>query len=123
VFVLASADFQTNIADCRSRPTLYDSSQVNGAWLGQSTVVANKHYRQATDADFAKAVASDTEAAQKAAPQTRGESHAERPAHEKAPVLFGSATLRETLQNGGMGDTGLEPVTPSLSSWCSNQLS
>ncbi len=22
-----------------------------------------------------------------------------------------------------VGDTGLEPVTPSLSSWCSNQLS
>ena len=27
------------------------------------------------------------------------------------------------IPDSGMGDTGLEPVTPSLSSWCSNQLS
>ena len=26
-------------------------------------------------------------------------------------------------QKKGVGDTGFEPVTPSLSSWCSNQLS
>ena len=44
-------------------------------------------------------------------------------AHEKAPVLPGLAMSHEPEQNGGMGDKGLEPLTPSLSSWCSNQLS
>jgi hypothetical protein len=28
--------------------------------------------------------------------------------NKKAPVLLGSANFRETLQTGGMGDTGLE---------------
>jgi hypothetical protein len=66
--------------------------------------VANKHYWQVTEADFANAVAPDAEAAQKAAQrahaENRGESHPAKPAHEKAPVLPGSAIIRDTLQNG-----------------------
>jgi hypothetical protein len=89
------------------------------ASLGHSTLVANKHYWQVTDADFTKAIGSNPKAAQKAAQRAHaecsGESHATKPAHKKAPVLLGSATFRDTLQNGEVGDTGLEPVTPSLS--------
>ena len=54
---------------------------------------------------------------------SRGGSRVTTAAHKKAPVLLGSAIIREDLQNRGVGDTGLEPVTPSLSSWCSSQLS
>jgi hypothetical protein len=42
---------------------------------------------------------------------------------KKPPVLLESALSRGKLQDRGMGDTGLEPVTSSLSSWRSNQLS
>ena len=89
--------------------------------------MATKHYWQVTDADFVKAIGDGEEAAQNPAQRAHadssGESHATKTAHEKAPVLLGSATVCDDLQNRGMGDTGLEPVTPSLSSWCSNQLS
>ena len=60
------------------------------------------------------------QAAQKAAQQAhataRNEPQAQPAAHENPPVLLGSASSCETLQNRGVGDTGLEPVTPSLSS-------
>jgi len=42
-------------------------AHVAAAWLGHSTLVANKHYWQVTDADFAKAIAGDAEAVHKAA--------------------------------------------------------
>jgi hypothetical protein len=94
-------------------------AHVAAAWLGHSTVVASKHYWQVTDADFDKAVRAQSEAAQNPAQQahaeSRGDSQAATPAHEKAPVIRAFATLGETLQYRGMGDTGLEPVTPSLS--------
>jgi hypothetical protein len=52
-------------------------------------------------------------AAHKAAQQVHAggskELHAKPPAHKKAPVLLGSALSRETVQNWGMGDEGLEP--------------
>ena len=62
----------------------------------------------------------------------RSRSHAEsrcdsqtvlRGSHEQASSLQVLASSCETPPISGMGDTGLEPVTPSLSSWCSNQLS
>ena len=43
---------------------------VAAAWLGHSTVVANKHYWQVTDADFTKAIGPDKEATEKAAQKT-----------------------------------------------------
>jgi site-specific recombinase XerD len=97
-------------------------AHVAAAWLGHSTLVVNKHYWQVTDSDFTKALAADPKAAQKAArkaaqqahAETRDESQSPKPAHEKAPVLLGSAIFRETPQNGGMGGTGLEPVTSTV---------
>ncbi len=80
-----------------------------------------------TEADFAKAIAGGAEAAQKAAQHNsvehRREPHAQSSAHEKAPGLLETTALGDSPQNRGMGDIGLEPMTPSLSSWCSNQLS
>lgn len=80
-----------------------------------------------TDADFARASGRGLKAAQNAAQsmhaENRLEPQREPSAHEKSPVFQCSAALSETLPNGGVGDIGLEPMTPSLSSWCSNQLS
>jgi len=45
-------------------------AHVAAAWLGHSTLVANKHYWQVTDADFAKAIGTD-EAAQNPAQQAQ----------------------------------------------------
>lgn len=97
-------------------------AHVAAAWLGHSTIVANKHYWQVTDADLARAnapaQASDKSAAQNPAQHTHAASSAEsrstQPAHEKAPVLLESASLCETLPNRGMGVTGLEPATPTV---------
>jgi integrase len=106
-------------------------AHVAAAWLGHSVLVANKHYWQVTDADFAKAMVDGESATQnkpreqslqKAAQKTaqpahaeaRGRSRSEPADNKKAPVLLGSASFRDTLQTGGMGDTGLEPVTSTV---------
>ena len=103
-------------------------------WLGNTQAVAMRHYVDVTDADFERAVADDgtaehapTEAEEKAAQNaaqservgTGCESHAEGPAHEKAPALQGSATCGETLQNRGMEAAGIEPASRDSSTQAS----
>ncbi len=96
-------------------------AHVAAAWLGHSTVVASKHYWQVTDDDFARAAGGSAPAAQKAAQQAHAgscnESQPARSEHKKTPEMPGFAASCEITQNGGVGDTGLEPVTPSLSSY------
>jgi integrase len=92
-------------------------------WLGNTQAVAMRHYVDVTDADFERATKggelADEKAAQKAAQSERAgtglESHAEGRAHEKAPVLQGSATCGDTLQNGGMEAAGIEPASRNIS--------
>ena len=103
--------------------------QVVTSWLGNTPDVAMKHYLMTTDKHFERAIAGDateehapTEAERKAAQNaaqservgTGCESHAEGRAHEKTPVLQGSATCGDTLQNGGIAGTGFEPATSRL---------
>ena len=99
---------------------------VAAAWLGHSTVVANKHYWQVTEADFEQATgqgatAGETaigKAAHNAAQSVRaggsltlqGKNH-----QEKKPLeLQGATTLRDPLQFQSVGDTGFEPVTSAV---------
>ena len=93
-------------------------AHVAAAWLGHSTIVANKHYWQVTDVDFTNALTTTPKAAQNPAQQAhaegRGESHSTTTAHKKAPVFPSLATYGETLQNRGMGDEGLEPPTSTV---------
>jgi len=93
-------------------------AHVAAAWLGHSTIVANKHYWQVTDDDFTKAIRAGAQAAQNPAQQAHAhgsnESHVERPARKKTPDLLGSAALCETLQSRGVGDEGLEPPTSTV---------
>jgi len=63
-------------------------AHVAAAWLGHSTLVANRHYWQVTDADFAKAIGSEEVAqnpAQQAHATSRTDSHDQPPAHKKKP--------------------------------------
>lgn len=87
-------------------------------WLGNTQAVAMRHYVDVTDSDFERAAAGDGNAAQKAAQHAhatgRKESQATRPAHEKTPVLQGSASLRDTLQNRGMEAAGIEVFYQNL---------
>ena len=106
-------------------------SHVAAAWLGHSTIVAAKHYWQVTDADFEKATKGEGSTEEKSLHKALQSVHAEsrvvsQPAttsHEQTPGLREGTSSREILRMCSVGDTGLEPVTPSLSSWCSNQLS
>jgi len=44
-------------------------------------------------------------------------------ADESADAVVSCASLRDDARSRMVGDAGLEPATPSLSSWCSSQLS
>ncbi len=92
-------------------------------WLGNTQAVAMRHYVDVTDADFERAVSGDAqrveEAAQKAAQQAhvmkRSESQPTKAVNEKTPVLQGSASSCETLQNRGMEAAGIEPASRGIS--------
>jgi len=93
------------------------------AWLGHTESVAERHYWQVTEEDFLKALG----AAQKAA-----QSGAETSGIERKTVLVPIPEPVELMQDAAktgivytnlVGAKGLEPLTPSVSSWCSSQLS
>ncbi len=82
-------------------------------WLGNTQAVAMRHYIDVTDADFERAATpggvADGKAAQNAAQSERVQSCRESQADESAnapPVLQGSTTCGDTLQNGGMEAAG-----------------
>ncbi len=85
-------------------------------WIGNSRVVARKHYFQVTEEHFAKAVGSTVkQAAQNAARQAavlpRNTAHDGNDSNEQPPAFPGVAIACKSLQNHGMGDKGLEPST------------
>lgn len=97
-------------------------AHVAAAWLGHSTIVANKHYWQVTDADFEKATTGNAEGKEKAAQKAaqpecamaRDGSVIEGAESKKALILPSVASYHDTRLLGGMGATGLEPVTFAL---------
>jgi len=108
------------VSGCRSMNSSFSSCEsdlarelplaVVAKWMGNTQAVALRHYVDVTDADFERAVACEAksmgEAAQKAAQQVhamdRSSSHATKATDKKAPVLRGSASSCDTLQNRGM---------------------
>lgn len=97
------------------------------AWMGNSRVIAREHYLQVTDEHFQQAAQNAAHLAQKATqyPVARdsmslSENRQEGPENADYPLI--GATNGQTGRKE-MGGTGLEPVTPSVSSWCSSQLS
>ncbi len=81
------------------------------AWIGNSQAVAAKHYLQVTDDHFSKAVHYPVQ--QAAEPRRTGVNDSN-DAHERTPVLQGSAASCSSVQLSKVGDTGLEPVTPCV---------
>lgn len=102
------------------------------AWIGNSEVVARDHYLQITDEHFAQAATGTCEAggAESGAASVRGTSQGVAPSRDEKSTRSEIATSNDQVRNDAaqcenesMGDTGLEPVTPSVSCWCSGQLS
>jgi integrase len=101
------------------------------AWIGNSLAIAQKHYLQVTDADFAKAAqgnaesdARPTQNATQHAPARMSKSGPEmRKAPENPGLLLGAAHSCLSSHSHLVGVIGFEPMTPSVSSWCSSQLS
>lgn len=99
------------------------------AWIGNTEKVAQNHYLQVTDAHFTQAL-SPTPASSPTSQQP-AEGAAQNPAQQPAetsridsqrvgvggentPCFQGDSALCETVQNGGIAATGLEPVTRGL---------
>ncbi len=98
------------------------------AWLGNSRVIAREHYLQVTDEHFRQASGGGQEkAAQNPAQQTRetacGGLQAGGRGSDNNAVLQPAAANCTSPQNEIVGGRGLEPLTPSVSSWCSSHLS
>jgi len=88
-------------------------------WIGNTVAIAAKHYVEPLDEHFQRAAGLAILAAMHTPEMTRTD---EKPNREN-PVFSGFCAIAPTSANTPMGDAGLEPATPSLSSWCSNQLS
>lgn len=99
-------------------------AHVVAGWLGHSPMIAAQHYLQTRDAhfDLAAGVASVGEAAANPAtnpathtrPGDPTEKHAEPKTPQNQAVLVGCGVPCDPVKSGGMGATGLEPVTSAM---------
>ncbi len=101
-------------------------------WFGHSRIVSSKYYQRVTDdhLDILKTAA----VTQEDRPVTQGVSQQASAEPENKEQTDASKTARKGKgrhvvepssihKSKSVGDIGFEPMTPSLSSWCSNQLS
>jgi hypothetical protein len=97
------------------------------AWMGNSRVIAHEHYLQVTDEHFRQAAQNPAPAAQKTtqypvACHSMSTSENQQEGPENADFAL-CGPENERGEKEGMGGRGLEPLTPSVSSWCSIHLS
>ena len=108
------------------------------AWIGNSEKIQLDHYLQVRDSDFDKAAGYDS-SIEKSGAKSGAWSEQKAVQQQNTIACKELQELGETLENKGipsvsgliktipildrMGATGFEPVTPSVSSWCSSQLS
>jgi integrase len=92
-------------------------------WLGNSQLVARKHYLQVTEEHFARAAHFEAHLAQKEAQQASvsdcmeaHDNRTEGPENAESLISVGAEGLSE---KGGMGDEGIEPSTAALRVRCS----
>ncbi len=76
-------------------------------WIGNSEIIARKHYLQVTDADYAKASGALLNALRYNAPSASTESYCV----TRESANLGKSQKRRHRLKGKMGGTGLEPVT------------
>ena len=88
------------------------------AWIGNSALIANKHYLQVTEADFERGAKSDAGAAQKATQHPATQSHTEshRSPEEEAACEFASSDVapRESTSDEKYAwrDSNPQPTAP-----------
>ncbi len=113
--------FQNLRASCETDWVQTFPAHVAAKWLGHSPTIAAQHYLMLRDSHFRDAIegGGGKSGAESGAASGRNGSHGAESGAQKttlSPETRGKRGFR-------MGDIGLEPMTPSLSSWCSNQLS
>jgi integrase len=116
--------FQNLRASCETDWVQTYPAHVCAKWLGHSPTVAAQHYLQVRDAHFRDAIEGGAEsgarAAQKAAQQPPATGGKEPQAGTTTAGNRGensvSPAAGENRRKGKVGDIGLEPMTPSLSS-------
>ncbi len=91
-------------------------SHVVCAWIGNSEAVAKKHYLQVTDENFEKALQNALQYPSETASKEVQEKNGSEQKARNYPGLPLDSASYTSLEKTGVGDTGLEPVTPSLSS-------
>ena len=86
------------------------------AWIGNSRMVARKHYLQVTEEHFEQAAQNGAaqKAAQQPAEMPRKESQSDSRSHKETPVLQGFANSCDTVQEFIMAGAGFEPATSRL---------
>ncbi len=91
-------------------------AHIAAAWMGHSTLIANKHYWQVTDDDYARAIVGGAaqNAAQQVHAQGRRDSQREREQVAEVPEMQDFATTCEISQFQLVGPEGLEPPTKGL---------
>jgi len=90
-------------------------------WLGNSRLIAQEHYLRVTETDFDKATKKNTAQNTVQASENNGNpQHREMPESEKSPE---NSEFSGDSEDGAVVATGLEPVTSTMSTWRSNQLS
>ena len=93
-------------------------------WLGHSPLIGAKHYLQSRDAHFRDVVERGAESgarlaqneAQQASAASGSASQESAQVTQERSLAPDSAKACDPQRKGGMGDIGLEPMTPSLSS-------
>jgi integrase len=127
--------FQNLRASCATSWVEKYPNHVVAKWLGHSPMIAATHYLQARERHFEDVVKGAAESRAGGAPASvhicvqskaaaaRDDSHEPRRPGLKRQIVRNGANRCGPRQTEVMGDIGLEPMTPSLSSWCSNQLS
>ncbi len=111
-------------------------SHVAAAMCGHTEQIAQEHYRTITDGDLDTAMDKlSPKLAQKLAQMPVSEglesspsvSDSEDQETKKAPIIQGFDDICRLMSSLGISigvdDIGLEPTTPTMSTWCSNQLS
>lgn len=96
-------------------------------WIGNSTLIAQKHYLQTTEDDFRRAAKSGAVAVQNRVQQAIASNGTETQAHQKTPEKPGffrdAAKACETMPSRLVRPEGFEPPTYGSEDHCSVQLS
>ena len=111
-------------ANCSTEVDREFGHHLESVWIGHSARIAKEHYLQVTEDDFNRATRACAQNCAQNGPETGGnDPQASTSANTETPVFPGFAVCCKSLQHKGMDVTGLEPVTPTMSTWYSNQLS